>query len=324
MALTKKLDAIGEAIREKTGDTNKYTLDEMVTAIGTISGGGGGSAAGLVDGTTTVLKDGDAKAVNMAFINSNLTEINLSRAESVDFVNNNTSWGIKCYVNGADYSCGAFGANSKLAKVSMPKCKKVGDYTFIGCTALTDVDLSACTSIGQYAFYYCIGLKTLDKLGACLTVGDYAFSTCKNLTTVSLPACTSLGQYAFYDCTSLASVELPACTSLKQSAFNNCTSLSSVDLERIDQNIQQQTFCNNYSLTAVIIRTTYKVIGLSSTSAFSNCYHFYGTVNATYNPDGLKDGYIYVPDTLVDSYKTATNWVTLADQIKPLSELPTA
>ena len=94
MALTKKLDAIGAAIREKTGDTNKYTLDEMVTAIGTISGGGGGSAAGLIDGTTTVLKDGDAKAVNMAFINSNLTEINLPKAESVDFVNNNTSWGL--------------------------------------------------------------------------------------------------------------------------------------------------------------------------------------------------------------------------------------
>ena len=181
----------------------------MVTAIGTISGGGGGSAAGLVDGTTTVLKDGDAKAVNMAFINSNLTEINLPKAESVDFVNNNTSWGIKCYVNGSTWNCGAFGANSKLAKVSMPKCKKVGDYTFIGCTALTDVDLSACTSIGQYAFYYCIGLKTVDWLGACLTVGQYAFNTCKNLTAVSLPACTSLGIYAFYGCTSLASVELP-------------------------------------------------------------------------------------------------------------------
>ena len=29
---------------------------------------------------------------------------------------------------------------------------------------------------------------------------------------------------------------------------------------------------------------------------------------------------IYVPDDLVDSYKTATNWVTYADKIKPMSE----
>lgn len=31
---------------------------------------------------------------------------------------------------------------------------------------------------------------------------------------------------------------------------------------------------------------------------------------------------VYVPDNLVDEYKSATNWSTVADQIKPLSELP--
>ena len=62
---------------------------------------------------------------------------------------------------------------------------------------------------------------------------------------------------------------------------------------------------------------------LLNTNAFDKCYHILGTVDATYNPEGLKDGYIYVPDALVDSYKKATNWVTYADQIKPLSELPT-
>lgn len=31
---------------------------------------------------------------------------------------------------------------------------------------------------------------------------------------------------------------------------------------------------------------------------------------------------VYVPDSLVDEYKAATNWVLVADQIKPLSELP--
>ena len=33
-------------------------------------------------------------------------------------------------------------------------------------------------------------------------------------------------------------------------------------------------------------------------------------------------GFVYVPDNLVDEYKSATNWSTVADQIKPLSELP--
>ena len=30
--------------------------------------------------------------------------------------------------------------------------------------------------------------------------------------------------------------------------------------------------------------------------------------------------YIYVPDDLVENYKTATNWSVYASQIKPLSE----
>ena len=41
MALTNKLTAIADSIREKTGSTNKLTLDEMPTAISGISSGGG-------------------------------------------------------------------------------------------------------------------------------------------------------------------------------------------------------------------------------------------------------------------------------------------
>ena len=38
-------------------------------------------------------------------------------------------------------------------------------------------------------------------------------------------------------------------------------------------------------------------------------------------PIGKGAGHVYVPDELVDAYKTATNWVAFADQIKPISEL---
>lgn len=43
MALTDKLTAIADAIREKTGSTNTMTLDEMATVIQNISVGSGGS-----------------------------------------------------------------------------------------------------------------------------------------------------------------------------------------------------------------------------------------------------------------------------------------
>ena len=41
MALTDKLTAIADAVRAKTGGTEMLTLDEIVSAIGGISGGGG-------------------------------------------------------------------------------------------------------------------------------------------------------------------------------------------------------------------------------------------------------------------------------------------
>ena len=54
---------------------------------------------------------------------------------------------------------------------------------------------------------------------------------------------------------------------------------------------------------------------------FYNCYHFTGTVNADYNPEGLKDGRIYVPDDKVETLKTAFMWRDYADIIVPLSLL---
>lgn len=46
MALTSKLTAIADAIRAKTGETGKMTLEQMPAKIGRISGGGGGGGGG--------------------------------------------------------------------------------------------------------------------------------------------------------------------------------------------------------------------------------------------------------------------------------------
>lgn len=74
-------------------------------------------------------------------------------------------------------------------------------------------------------------------------------------------------------------------------------------------------------LTTLIMTNPNKVCAVTSSNVFAECYHLNGTVHATYNPDGLKDGLIYVPDHLVEDYKVATNWAVFADQIRPLSEL---
>ena len=101
--------------------------------------------------------------------------------------------------------------------------------------------------------------------------------------------------------------------------FQNCRILTKIDITNMgDSNMNFANGC--YSLTKLIIRNMPTIPSLNS-NAFNGCYHFDGTTNATYNPQGLKDGRIYVPDDKVDALKTASGWSTYADIIVPLSTL---
>ena len=117
-------------------------------------------------------------------------------------------------------------------------------------------------------------------------VSTYAFYADTRLTTVSLPAATSIGTYAFYGCSALTTADFPLVTSISAYAFRSCSALTSLTLSKN------------------------QVAALGSTNAFT------GTPIAT------GTGYIYVPDDLVDQYKTATNWKTYANQILPISQKP--
>ena len=66
-------------------------------------------------------------------------------------------------------------------------------------------------------------------------------------------------------------------------------------------------FANMNGLKALLLRNE-SLCSLSNTNAFSNSTVKTGT------------GYIYVPATLVDSYKAATNWSTYASQFRALED----
>ena len=148
-------------------------------------------------------------------------------------------------------------------------------------------------------------VKVLDSKYI-LNIARYKFYG-SGLTTVNLPECTSMGEYAFSSCTSLTTVNLPKCTSIGGSAFNSCTSLTTVSLPECTS-IEDYAFYCCTSLTTIIFGAD-QVVYIDDISTFNNSAIANGT------------GYVYVPDNLVDSYKTATNWSTYANQIKPISEL---
>ena len=169
---------------------------------------------------------------------------------------------------------------------------------------ITEYTNDRVTSIGVYAFYFCQSLTSVH-FPAVTSIGDDAFEQCINLTSVHFPAATSIGVYAFSSCDSLTSVHFPAVTSIGADAFNYGKSLTSADFPAATS-IDDEAFYLCRKLTSLILRVTTQVCALLRNNAFSN------------TPIASGTGYIYVPAALVDSYKTATNWTTYANQFRAL------
>ena len=131
--------------------------------------------------------------------------------------------------------------------------------------------------------------------------------------------------YMFYGCsasTSIPQLNTSNVTNM-ESMFRFCVILTTIDITHMNITDSYNTYFfadSCYSLTKLIIRNM-TTIPVLNKNAFNNCYHFAGTTNATYNPQGLKDGRIYVPDDKVDALKPASGWSTYADIIVPLSTL---
>ena len=148
--------------------------------------------------------------------------------------------------------------------------------------ALTHADFPAVTSIGAYAFYSCNSLISAD-FPVAANIGPYSFYGCSALTHADFPVAKSISAYVFYNCKSLISADFPVATNIYSYAFYNCS-----------------------ALTALILRSS-TICTLSNKNAFTGCTHITGT-----------GGYIYVPSSLINTYKTATNWVTYASKFRAL------
>ena len=109
--------------------------------------------------------------------------------------------------------------------------------------------------------------------------------------------------------TGLSSVVFSGCTGLGQRCLANCSSLESVDIGGVTCTIASDAFYNSAHIRTIVLRGS-TVAVLSNVNAFA----------MTKIPSGY--GGIYVPDNLVSSYKTATNWSAFADSIYPISEYP--
>ena len=173
-------------------------------------------------------------------------------------------------------------------------------------------------SDGGFERGYAEGYEDGYSHGADKSVEDAMVS--RTITNYNNDRVTHIGQAAFYFCATLESVSFKNAETADNYSFRYCGALKRAEFPKATM-IGTGAFEYCYVLTALVLRSE-TVCSLRHTSAFNNCYHILGTVNKMYNPNGLKDGFIYVPQALVEQYKTATNWSTYASQIRAIEDYP--
>lgn len=298
------LTAIADAIRAKTGKSAAMTPAQMAEEITNIQG----QIPDFIVGGTTFPE---------SYTWPYRTMRNMQFARYVGAVQ---------YFNIKEFNCGqlvkipdkAFcqsvsssmkeTAHNTLTSVIGSNVTKLCEYAFNSCGRLVSATFPNLEEIESNGLSYtALSAANFEKLKK---IGSSAFASCDKLSSVRTGSLESIGEYAFSFCTGLTKIKLSGTyPEVRFSCFGQCSYITTIDLDSQSLSTIQSSafyFCTN--LKALIIRRTDDVVTLANTGAFSNSAIASGT------------GFIYVPDDLVDQYKEATNWVTYANQIKPISE----
>lgn len=219
----------------------------------------------------------------------------------------------------------AFNGCSNLKFAYAPNCEYIGSFAFSGCINLSYITAPDCSYIGESAFQNCY---SLSEANFPLVTGLLynTFSNCSSLTTVNIESCSYIQREVFNQCYNLQSISLPVCNNIGSSAFRKCSAIQTLDLP-VCSYIGEQAFayCSSLSVVHLSAVTTIsaeafrldpieEIFIYTSQVCSLNVTGFYQT------PIASGTGLIFVPASLVDAYKSATNWSTYASQIFSIPE----
>lgn len=265
--------------------------------------------------------------------------LNCSSLKTVENVRNVTYIGMLAFYNcnnlieldlgACEINNCAFCGCSKLQSIGKSaKCTYIGNQAFCGCSSITEVDLSACKDLETSAFSGCSSLQTVGN-PKFTSIPDDAFYNCSSLENIDLSKCTSVGSGAFYGGRKLQNVNTSNCTYIGSSAFEGCSSITEVDLSAC-KSLGNNAFWGS-RISKVSLPATLKSMGYQ---CFSNVkeYTFNGTQPAVLyeqlssesnnsHPAFYGASYIIrVPESAVDTYKTADIWKNYTDKIFSISD----
>ena len=212
MALTDKLVAIADAIREKTGKTDEMTLNQMAVEISEIASG------------NTEVEDAMLTRTLTSYENDRITELGryglqgMRLLETVSLPNL-----VKTEID-------AFADCTALKHVSLPKYTGLqgGARMFYRCSALTDdsFDIPNLIHTNAWDFFDCTGLTKIPYEFQLDYVGDHCFRNCL-IQSANLSNVTGIGFSSFQDCKSLVRVDVGVKqrNTLRLDTFKGCSAL---------------------------------------------------------------------------------------------------
>ncbi|NPD90973.1 leucine-rich repeat domain-containing protein [Xylanibacter muris] len=207
------------------------------------------------------------------------------------FPTSTSKWG-KVYINGTE-----------TTEIVVPEgVTKIG-RAFYGFKSLTSITLpSTLKELGDQAMANCVSLTTVIIPEGVESTGS-SFWGCENLTEISVPgSIKSLGRSMFYGCKNLKSVNLAeGIERIGMMAFSGCTALETITLPSTIKSVELMGFYACTGLKEIKSLNTIPPTCLSD-DVFEDC------ATAT----------LYVPETSVEDYKTATGWKIFA-KIEPVN-----
>jgi hypothetical protein len=229
---------------------------------------------------------------------------------------------------------------SALTAADFPACTKIGSYAFNYCSSLTAISFPACTDLGSRPFAACSNLEVVQFPAlSTISIND-EFASLPKLKEAVFPICKSIYQNVFLDCSRLSAVSFPElvtitpynATTSQYGTFRN-TALKSVYFPKL-QSLGANTF-HRCSLLSIASFPSCSFIGgyaFYSCVALESLFLLGSTVATLYNKNAFGStpmsdssylghfGSIYVPASLVDSYKSAANWSLYSARIAAYSE----
>lgn len=282
------IQAIADAIREKNGTTDTYTVGRMAAAIQDIPVGA--DLMAIMTGDNTFNLDDDTVPTEATTIPAHM-----------------------------------FHNNSKIRNVNMANITTVGANAFQGST-VNKVELPECLTIGNSAFDTCNSLRnTVINIPKCTSIGDNAFNNCRcdsSSYTFDFSNVASIGASAFYECgffKNVTDLNLPECTSIGNSAFGSY--YDTYRVQTTNFNLPKIVTLGNQVFRRSVI--TNLILGENITSmgtyifqnaSITNLY-VYATTPPTVGSFEGTPTHIYVPAESVDTYKAASKWSSFANII---------